>query len=129
MTDTGKLSVFDAECIPQYAALGIFHCWFSAVELTITYMLAKFCGTIDTEVFYIVSKGMDARVKCERLKSIASRSTTFGKNFTRALKDFEEVVIPTRNALSHHALLPHPQSDGFLSLRIGKVGEIKTRLQ
>ncbi len=48
--------------------LGVYLQWFGIAEVCITTMLAIVLRFSDWEKFEIIVRGMDARVKCERLR-------------------------------------------------------------
>lgn len=51
-----------------YLHAGYFMTWFNQIESQLTFLLAKVLGMRDLEQFELLIGGMDARVKCERLK-------------------------------------------------------------
>ena len=64
-----------------YLHIGYFMSWFSAVELKITFFLALVLDDRQLEDFELLVKGMDARVKCERLrKACKRRAISIGPN-------------------------------------------------
>jgi hypothetical protein len=67
----------------------------------ISHLLAKALG-LDTafDKFEILVSGMDARVKCERLRK-ASKFMEAGPNLKARLLHFENKIIPIRNKFSH----------------------------
>jgi hypothetical protein len=82
--------------------VGYFMLWYSAVELSITLTLAYASGVHDLHTFDILTQGMDARVKIERLRAIAKDK--IGSKLAARLKYFEEKARPIRNRLAHAAM-------------------------
>ena len=82
-----------------YLDLGFFHAWFSLAELAITTMLAIASKATDLKTFDILCKGMDARVKVERLRKL----TPVGPNLQARLSRFEKGAIGLRNKLAHRS--------------------------
>jgi len=90
-----------------YQHVGYFLAWYSSVEFRLTFLLAIVSGLRDMEVVDLLTKGMDARVKVNRVRSICQkkkRPIDKKSNFGLALTDFHDKLIPVRNKLSHNAL-------------------------
>ncbi len=84
--------------------IGMFVSWYAAVELAITKTLAVITNSHDLEAFDILCRGMDARVKVERLRKFAKRTGGFGSNLSARMAVFERDAIPLRNKLVHSVL-------------------------
>ncbi len=112
-----------------FAQVGAFICNFSVVELHITAMLASTLGMHDHERFAFVAKGMDARVKVDRLKSASPRYIAIGPNLTARLDRFKATSIGIRNCIAHSSPFSR---DGFIhfvglgALPDGKHGKATT---
>jgi hypothetical protein len=83
-----------------YLHLGYFIMQFSIVELLITELLNKATGDMDYEKFDLLVRGMDARVKCERLKQ-AKQFFPLGPNLKARIDHFEMTMVPLRNRITH----------------------------
>lgn len=86
-----------------YKHIGYFMCWFAQVEMGITFLMALLTRSNDFVGFDLISKGMDARVKCERLLKLLKMRTQYRKdsNLSLRLAHFEGPIIKLRNKLSH----------------------------
>lgn len=93
-----------------YLHVGHFMLWFAAAEVGVTLLLALATRSIDIKGFRQLVRGMDARVKCERLRSAAKDYKPIGPNLATRLEFFEKTMVKTRNLLTHSAvLLPEPR--------------------
>lgn len=93
-----------------YLYVGHFMLWFSAVEVGITLLLALATKSIDVKGFRHLARGMDARVKCERLRAACRDYKPMGDNLSTRLEFFEKTMVKTRNNLTHSVvLLPEPR--------------------
>jgi hypothetical protein len=84
-----------------YCDIGFFATWFGMAELRVTLLLAQFTGVRDIEAFDILCRGMDARVKTERLRLAIKRHALIGPELNLRLAYFNDEVIPLRNKLMH----------------------------
>jgi hypothetical protein len=90
----------------SYCAIGVFTAWFAACEDMLTYILAYLTDAGDTEKFHLVVSGMDARVKCERLRKAIRAYSDMDGNFKERLGFYEGRIIKTRNKLAHSLCTP-----------------------
>lgn len=67
----------------------------------LTRLLAFLVGMNNMKTFDLLCKGMDARVKCERLRKAAKQAHPLGPIFTDQLSRFEQKSIAVRNKVSH----------------------------
>lgn len=83
------------------AHIGYFLMWFGTAEVGITTLLALILklGPMD-RIEYLV-RGMDARVKCERVREAAASLYPLGPNLDARLKYFQETIVPIRNGIAH----------------------------
>jgi hypothetical protein len=81
--------------------LGLYQLWFGIVELHITYLLLQALGYQDFEKFDLLVRGMDARVKVERLRRAAKAYKPMGPTLKKLLVHFETQHIPLRNRIAH----------------------------
>jgi hypothetical protein len=88
---------------PYFIITGHFLAWYAIVEMHLSVLIAMLSGVHDFEVFQILTKGMDARVKLERLRQLAKAKSGIGPNLKLRLDSFEKTIIPRRNRLSHAA--------------------------
>jgi hypothetical protein len=83
--------------------LGFFIQWYSAVEVWITFLLARVLDQRDPENFELLTAGMDAKIKCERLRTgCRINDFTLGVNLDDRLTYFQERIVPVRNKISHN---------------------------
>jgi hypothetical protein len=83
-------------------ATGYYLYWFASVEIVITHLLVHVLGYDgDPEKVDILVSGMDARVKCERLKRASDRYKPLGPNLSELLEHFADKHIDLRNLISH----------------------------
>jgi hypothetical protein len=69
----------------MFLHVGYFLCWFAHVELNLTFLLARAINHRQLDDFELLVKGMDARVKCERLrKALKGKKTTWSQLFSTA---------------------------------------------
>lgn len=81
--------------------LGFYLQWFAIAEVHITTILACVLKLTQLEQLEYVIRGMDARVKCERLRQAAKVYRPLGDNLKISLGVFEQDCIPLRNRVAH----------------------------
>ncbi len=81
--------------------LGNYLQWFGIAEVDITTILAFILNLTQWEQLEYVVRGMDARVKCERLRQAAKAYRPLGDNLKASLSVFEQECIPLRNRAAH----------------------------
>jgi len=81
--------------------LGYLHMWYGIAEVHITTIMAFALGFRNLEKLEYVVRGMDGRVKCERLRQAAKNYMPLGSEIEVRLRFFEKKVVPLRNKLSH----------------------------
>lgn len=86
---------------PFYLVTGYFLARYAVVEMEITSLLAFFVGAGDLETFHILTKGMDVRVKIERLRLVGKHRGKIGPNLKSRLEHIERVLAPLRNRIAH----------------------------
>lgn len=86
-----------------YSDIGFFATWYGLAELQITRLLAQYTGSHDLEAFDILCRGMDARVKIERLRLAIKRRAKIGTELHLRLAFFSDNIIGLRNSLMHSA--------------------------
>jgi hypothetical protein len=107
--------VFSGQDRDLFLHIGYCMSAFSMVELNITFLLARTIDYKHLDNFELLVKGMDARVKCERLrKALKGRKKALGNNFKERLAHFENKVIGLRNKITH-SMLSSPRHDGVLA--------------
>jgi hypothetical protein len=93
----------DSDAHAMFVHVGNFNWNFGTAEFSITLLLWVFAGRQDMGNFELLVKGMDARVKVERLrKAIKLNGSSLGPNFKERLSHFEQTHINIRNKLAHH---------------------------
>ena len=106
------LHMDDAHYYPVYAGLGFFQTSFTTAEAFLTMLLAALCkAPIDR--FEITARGLDARIKCERIRVAAKQFSALGPNYDDWLSTFERSCIKLRNKLNHNLVFPAPTFDGI----------------
>ena len=106
-----------------FCHVGFFMTWFAAAEMSITYLLAIATRSIDVPSFYTLVRGMDARVKCERLRTASKSYKPLGPNLAERLKFFENTLIGTRNKMVHSFITVPEPFDKMYFGTVSKVGE------
>ncbi len=92
-----------------YSHIGFFMSWFAAAEMSVSFLLALATKSIDMEGFKLLVRGMDARVKCERLRKASKSYKPIGAALDDRLKNFEKTMIGTRNKIAHSVVVcPEP---------------------
>lgn len=87
-----------------YLDLGHFIARFAIAELGLTTLLAKLTGSHDPVTFDLLVKGMDARVKVERIRKAIALRKLAHPSFIARLDVFEEDIITLRNQLTHSSI-------------------------
>ena len=98
------------------AHLGYFLMWFSTTEMLITRTLSVILGQKDMGRFDLLVKGMDARVKCERLRKACKKYNPMGENYAKSSARFEKTSIGIRNKLAHSWAVNLGPDDPFIHL-------------
>ena len=89
----------------MYVHIGHFIAWYAAAETGVTALLHHFSGKIGPEQFDILTKGLDARGKCERVKSaVALTRYKIDDGLNKRLSHFTGVVATLRNKIVHSHL-------------------------
>jgi hypothetical protein len=96
--------VFDGPDRDLLLHVGFFIVWFTKVEEAITYLIAILGKFRDLEAFDLLTKGMDANVKLERLRRMCELRSHMGEGLRIRLRHFEDKLIPIRNKISHSAM-------------------------
>ena len=91
------------EEIRHYAIVGRFFTNFAFCELILSQLLAHLIKARDMEAFELVVRGMDARIKSERVRRAFARYGLMGSGFKTRLNFFDKRAIPLRNLLAHNA--------------------------
>jgi hypothetical protein len=98
----------------QYLHVGYFLTWYGMVEHRITLMMAMVAQERDLEAFHLVTKGMDARTKTQRLRELCKvKNREIGPNLLPRLKHFQDNVCKFRDRLSHTALIRDENEERF----------------
>jgi hypothetical protein len=84
-----------------YLHIGYFNMWFAGCEIRLTLLLAKCTRTIDLEAFDLLTRGMDADTKIERLRRACEKFKPIGPNLHLRLNIFQNHMVPLRNKLAH----------------------------
>jgi hypothetical protein len=99
---------FDGQDGIMFAHIGHFTWNFGIVEMGLTLLLWIFTGRQDVRTFELLVKGMDAKVKVERLrKAIKLHGSAIGPNLKARLAHFESAQINLRNQLAHSDVSLH----------------------
>jgi hypothetical protein len=81
--------------------IGYFLMWYGAAEVGITTMLALVLDFRNFEKLEFIVRGMDARVKCERLRQASKKYMALGPEIEVRLRYFEKTIVPLRNKIAH----------------------------
>jgi hypothetical protein len=109
MTDKANTEKFRKEIFGRSEAnhqlhVGYFITWFARVEQSITLLIAVESKFKDLRTFEILTRGMDMRVKLERLKMICTvNERPYGPNLSSRLRHLNDKIRPLRNDLTHSA--------------------------
>ena len=106
------LHMDDARYQPVYAGLGFFQTSFTTAEAFLTMLLAALCKA-PMDRFEITARGLDARIKCERIRAAAKQFSALGPNYDDWLSTFERPCIKLRNKMNHNLVFPAPTFDGI----------------
>jgi hypothetical protein len=99
--------------------IGFFISSYAIVEIHITMMLAKATGIDKLQSFDLLTRGMDLRVKIERLRRACELGPhKIGPNLDARLTVVDGVMRPLRNKLAHQAaaLSPDKMTISLVSL-------------
>lgn len=104
-----------------YLHIGFFMTWFAGVEFHLTFLLALATTTVgQIENFDLLVQGMDARVKCERLRRALKRFKPMGPNMAARLSHFEQKSIKLRNRLTHSLVTGGKDNRQFHFMSLGQ---------
>lgn len=84
-----------------YLQLGFYLQIFATAEVYLTSILVTILGFRDFEKLEFITRGMDARIKCERFRQAAKKYNPLGDNLKISLGIFEQECIPLRNSIAH----------------------------
>jgi hypothetical protein len=84
-----------------YTHLGHFMAWFSIAEMNLTVTLGVVVQAANMESFELLVRGMDARIKCERLRAAVTAVSTLGPNIASRIDHFEKKICKLRNLMAH----------------------------
>lgn len=126
MTDrTAELNAMRAKLFEDardlYLHIGYFITWFTTVETHLTFQLAITLDYSQLGDFELLVKGMDARVKCERLRKACKNRRPMGTNFAKRLLFFEKRMIPLRNKLTHSLVAMPDRSGAFYFTSLSRI--------
>lgn len=111
-----RSAILKGEDANLYLHIGHFMSWFSAAEIRITMLLQVATENRDAESFELLTRGMDARIKCERLRKACKKEDLLGPNLAQRLRIFENRVIPLRNKLAHCMVMAPDPNGGIFYL-------------
>ena len=91
----------------MFSQVGYFITQYSNVEVAITALLAILSKFDDFEAFHIITKGMDAKTKVERLRELAKAKKLIPKDghLDKRLLHFADKTATLRNKVAHTWLL------------------------
>jgi hypothetical protein len=101
--DDPSLDEEELEYQDMYFRVGHFIGEYSTVELAITALLAIISNFKDLEAFHTLTKGMDAKVKVERLRELAKTKKLLVEKgpFDARLMHFADKTANLRNKVAH----------------------------
>jgi len=101
LADT-RSKAFESEDKEMFLHVGHFTVWYGSAEFTLTLLIHAFSGNIHPRQFHALTKGMDGKVKVERLKKLVQvAGWEISKPLTKRIDHFLNVLVPTRNLLMH----------------------------
>jgi hypothetical protein len=92
-----------------YIDIGYLLVWFGAVDLNVSSLLMQASGMRSLQSFDTLTRGMDFRVKVERLRALLKGTDKLGPNLDARLTYIEKKCLPMRNRIAH-SLLTHSES-------------------
>jgi hypothetical protein len=101
--DNGRERTYSSSDRDLYLDVGFFISVFSSAELAITSLLAILTQSKDLAAFDLLCKGMDIRVKIQRIRQAANKHGGIGSNLQKRLDFFEKNAISLRNKISHRS--------------------------
>ena len=105
---TKKFAGLDSE---MFLHIGFFTSAYALAELRLTALLAKATQITNLRSFDLLTRGMDVRVKIERLRRACDRGPQIGPSLSARLDIFNNIMRPFRNQISHSATVP--SNDGL----------------
>lgn len=100
-----RLNTLYGDDAEMFAHVGHFIAWYASVEFMLTFLLHSFSGQIDARAFDVLTRGMDVRVKIERLGKTASLAGwKLDPGLLERIGHFQDVHIPLRNRIVHSYL-------------------------
>ena len=109
--DLAEIADVDLNEINLHAAIGYFIAAYSKVELAVTTLLAVLTKNEDYEAFHTLTRGMDLRVKIERLRELCKPHSLIDEQSAvdMRLKLVLTKICGLRNKLSHSYIdIPDP---------------------
>jgi hypothetical protein len=107
-------AIFSGVDRDQYLHVGYFLTWYGQVEHRLTIIMAMVAQERDFEAFHLLTKGMDAKTKSQRLRELCEvKNRKVGPNLLPRLKYFERNVCKFRDRLSHTALIRDENKEHF----------------
>ena len=101
-----------------YLHIGFFIYWYASVETAVSIMLTRATGNQHPAHFHTLTRGMDAKLKCERLREALKISDcTIGPALTKRFEHFTSRLSSLRNQLVHN--YPFFHEDTFQLVSVG----------
>lgn len=101
-----------------YLHIGFLITWLSMVEMRISLLIYQAVKATNMEAFEALVRGMDARVKVERLRQVCKLDGGIGPNLDARLNIFLKIVA-TRNKIAHNVVVNPRKDDTFYVISIG----------
>jgi hypothetical protein len=102
----------------MYLDIGHFVTAFGFVDLCLSSILAVATRSLNLDMFDILARGMDARVKLERIRKVAKKQKGIGPDLEARLRIFETTMIGTRNDIAHSAFYSSNDADELRYFRV-----------
>ena len=104
--DNPDFDILAAEYETMYALVGYFIAQYSLVELGITFLLSVATRSEDPEAFHVLTKGMDAKTKIQRLRQLCrlQKRPRIGPKLEERIMFIHDKVADIRNDIAHSAL-------------------------
>jgi hypothetical protein len=109
----------------MFLDIGYFVSAFGIVDFSFACTLAVLTRSHDHDMFELLARGMDARVKLERIRAAAKTMKGIGANLNARLKIFETTILRIRNEISHGGVM---YSEDAKPLRYFHVSVAKSKL-
>ncbi len=93
---------FNSDDQEMFFHVGHFTVWYGTAEFVLTLLIHAFTGNIHPRQFHALTKGMDGRIKIERLKTLVKiAGWKLSPSLEKRIEHFLTVMVNIRNTLMH----------------------------